>query len=64
MDAIHFQILKFQDDNYKHEQLWSIVKSIVWSVNKNWKNADKGIWEFKVNLNICIKRLIFLINFV
>ena len=47
MDAIHFQILKFQDDNYKHEQLWSIVKSIVWSVNKNWKNADKGIWEFR-----------------
>ena len=44
MDAIHFQILKFQDDKYKHEQLWSIVKSIVWSVNKNWKNADKGIW--------------------
>ena len=47
MAAIHFQILKFQDDNYKHEQLWSIVKSIVWSVNKNWKNADKGIWEFR-----------------
>ena len=47
MDAIHFQILKFQDDKYKHEQLWSIVKSIVWSVNKNWKNADKGIWEFR-----------------
>ena len=47
MDAIHFQILKFHDDKYKHEQLWSIVKSIVWSVNKNWKNADKGIWEFR-----------------
>ena len=47
MDVIHFQILKFQDDKYKHEQLWSIVKSIVWSVNKNWKNADKGIWEFR-----------------
>ena len=47
MDASHFQILKFQDHNYKHEQLWSIVKSIVWSVNKNWKNADKGIWEFR-----------------
>ena len=47
MDAIHFQILKFKDDKYKHEQLWSIVKSIVWSVNKNWKKADKGIWEFR-----------------
>ena len=47
IDAIHFQILKFKDDKYKHEQLWSIVKSIVWSVNKNWKKADKGIWEFR-----------------
>ena len=47
MDAIHFQILKFQENKYQQEQLWSIVKSIVWSVNKNWKKADKGIWEFR-----------------
>ena len=48
MDAIHFQILKFQENKYQQEQLWSIVKSIVWSVNKNWKKADKGIWDLEI----------------
>ena len=47
MDAIHFQFEKYKDDNYKHEQLWSIVKSVVWVVEKNWKKPDKGIWEFR-----------------
>ncbi len=47
VDAIHFQIEKFKDISYKHEQLWSIVKSVVWVVEKNWKNPDKGIWEFR-----------------
>ena len=47
VDAIHFQIEKFKDMSYKHEQLWSIVKSVVWVVEKNWKNPDKGIWEFR-----------------
>ena len=47
VDAIHFQIEKFKDMSYKHEQLWSIVKSVVWVVEKNWKKPDKGIWEFR-----------------
>ena len=47
MDAIHFQIEKYKEDNYMHEQLWSIVKSVVWVVKKNWKKPDKGIWEFR-----------------
>ena len=47
MDAIHFQIEKYKEDNYMHEQLWSIVKSVVWVVEKNWKKPDKGIWEFR-----------------
>ena len=47
VDAIHFQIEKFKDISYKHEQLWSIVKSVVWVVEKNWKRPDKGIWEFR-----------------
>ena len=29
------------------EELWSIVKSIVWVVKNNWKKPDKGIWEFR-----------------
>ena len=47
MDAIHYKIEKFTDENDKHEELWSIVKSIVWVVNNNWKLPDKGIWEFR-----------------
>ena len=47
MDAIHYQIIKFNDDNEKYEELWSIVKSIVWVVSNNWKLPDKGIWEFR-----------------
>ncbi len=47
MDAIHFQIEKYADQTDRHEELWSIVKSIVWVVEHNWKKADKGIWEFR-----------------
>ena len=47
MDAIHFQIEKYIEETDKHEELWSIVKSIVWVVEHNWKEADKGIWEFR-----------------
>ena len=47
MDVIHYQIENFTDDDEKHEELWSIVKSIVWVVSNNWKLADKGIWEFR-----------------
>ena len=47
MDAIHFQIEKYSDETDKHEELWNIVKSIVWVVENNWKQADKGIWEFR-----------------
>ena len=38
MDAIHYKIEKYTHENDKHEELWSIVKSIVWVVNNNWKS--------------------------
>ena len=47
MDAIHYQIEKFPTENEEYEELWSIVKSIVWIVKNNWKQPDKGIWEFR-----------------
>ena len=37
VDAIHYQIEKYIDENDKHEELWSIVKNIVWVVDNNWK---------------------------
>jgi GH15 family glucan-1,4-alpha-glucosidase len=47
MDVIHYQIESYTQDDEKHEELWTIVKSIVWVVRKNWRLADKGIWEFR-----------------
>jgi GH15 family glucan-1,4-alpha-glucosidase len=47
MDVIHYQIESYPEDDEKHEELWSIVKSIVWVVKNNWQSPDKGIWEFR-----------------
>ena len=30
-----------------YEEIWSIVKGIVWVVKNSWMNPDKGIWEFR-----------------
>ena len=47
MDVIHYQMEQFSDKKDEYEELWSIVKSIVWVVKNNWKLADNGIWEFR-----------------
>ncbi|MEH6535739.1 MAG: glycoside hydrolase family 15 protein [Psychroserpens sp.] len=47
MDVIHQQLVRFRTDIENGEELWSITKGIVWIVNKHWKEADKGIWEFR-----------------
>ncbi len=47
MDVIHYQIENYKEDDDKHEELWTIVKSVVYVVRNNWRSADKGIWEFR-----------------
>ncbi len=47
MDVIHQQITNFTIDIDNGEELWTITKGIVWVVNKHWREADKGIWEFR-----------------
>jgi GH15 family glucan-1,4-alpha-glucosidase len=47
MDAIHAEMKEFPSDFERSEEIWSIVKGIVWVVKKNWKKADKGVWEFR-----------------
>ncbi|MEO9511476.1 MAG: glycoside hydrolase family 15 protein [Flavobacteriaceae bacterium] len=47
MDVIYEQLAKFSNDIENGEELWSITKGIVWIVSKHWKEADKGIWEFR-----------------
>ncbi|WP_291966130.1 glycoside hydrolase family 15 protein [Maribacter sp.] len=47
MDVIYEQMVKFSIDIENGEDLWAITKGIVWIVSNNWKDADKGIWEFR-----------------
>ena len=47
MDVLYVQFNQFNKDIEPIEELWGITKGIVWLVAKNWKNADKGIWEFR-----------------
>lgn len=47
MDVIYEQLQKFGANLEYGEELWGITKGIVWIVNRHWKEADKGIWEFR-----------------
>jgi len=47
MDVIYEQLIKFDNDIENGEDLWNITKGIVWIVDKHWREADKGIWEFR-----------------
>ncbi|MDW5288185.1 glycoside hydrolase family 15 protein [Formosa sp. PL04] len=47
MDVIHQQLVNFSTDIENGEEIWTITKGIVWVVEKHWKEADKGIWEFR-----------------
>ena len=47
MDVIHQQLINFNNDLENAEELWTITKGIVWVVDRHWKEADKGIWEFR-----------------
>ncbi|MGB0837369.1 MAG: glycoside hydrolase family 15 protein [Flavobacteriaceae bacterium] len=47
MDAMYFQLMNYGLDKDHKEKLWAIVKNIVWLVEQNWQDPDKGIWEFR-----------------
>ena len=47
MDAIHAEMEQFPSDFERIEEIWSIVKGIVWVVKNHWQEPDKGIWEFR-----------------
>ena len=47
MDVIYEQLSKYSNDTENGEELWGITKGIVWIVSNHWKEADKGIWEFR-----------------
>jgi alpha,alpha-trehalase len=49
MDVIYqqFQVFDITLDN--SEALWTIIRSIVKIVEKNWKKPDRGIWELRTD---------------
>ncbi len=47
IDAIYVELEQFSNDFERKEELWEVVKNIVWIVSHNWEKPDKGIWEFR-----------------
>ena len=47
MDVLYQQFQLFDLTVEKSEALWTITRSIIRMVSKNWKNTDRGIWEFR-----------------
>lgn len=47
MDVLYHQFKYYQNPIDKVETLWTIVRSIVKTVTRNWKKPDRGIWEIR-----------------
>lgn len=47
MDVIYQQFKLFETTLENSEALWTITRSIVRIVEKNWSKPDRGIWEFR-----------------
>jgi GH15 family glucan-1,4-alpha-glucosidase len=47
MDVIYQQFKIFETSLVNSEALWTITRSIVKTVNRNWKKPDRGIWEIR-----------------
>jgi GH15 family glucan-1,4-alpha-glucosidase len=47
MDVIYQHFIYLSTEREFGEELWNITKGIVWVVQQHWKEADKGIWEFR-----------------
>jgi len=47
MDVIYQSLMLFRNNLENQEELWTVVRTLVRHVNKNWEKADRGIWEFR-----------------
>ena len=47
MNAIYHQFRIFEDSLENSEALWTITRSIIKTVEKNWQKPDRGIWELR-----------------
>jgi GH15 family glucan-1,4-alpha-glucosidase len=49
MDVIYQQFSLFEVSLQNSEELWTITRSIVRIVRKNWRKPDRGIWEIRTD---------------
>ncbi len=47
MDVIYQQFKLFDVSLQNSEELWTITRSIIKNVRRNWKKPDRGIWEIR-----------------
>ena len=47
MDVIYQQFQLFEVSLQNSEELWTLTRSIVRTVRKNWHKPDRGIWEIR-----------------
>jgi len=47
MDMIYKQFMLFENSIEITESLWTLIRSIIRTVAKNWYKPDRGIWEFR-----------------
>ncbi len=47
LDAIHKYFELFKSNIENSEELWTIVRSLIRTVRKNWMKEDRGIWEYR-----------------
>lgn len=47
MDVIYLHFSIYKVSLGMSEELWTIVRSIVKTVERNWKKTDRGIWELR-----------------
>jgi len=49
MDVIHQQFEIFITSLENSEALWTITRSVVKTVSRNWRKPDRGIWEIRTD---------------
>ena len=47
LDAIHKYFDLFKSNIENSEELWTIVRSLIRTVEKNWRKEDASIWEYR-----------------
>ncbi|MDZ7821063.1 MAG: glycoside hydrolase family 15 protein [Candidatus Marinimicrobia bacterium] len=47
LEVIYKAFKLFSNDVERAEELWTVARTLVRSVEKNWEKKDRGIWEFR-----------------